>query len=275
MRKQKPVLRVRAYILAAIGIILLIHIVSMLTLDRSIQYTETELVSERLSPSLDGYVIAFITDTHTFPEEEACSVVRHINERGADLLLLGGDHAQDGTVGDLMAILAEAEVTDGIYGVEGNHDDFQELFTAMRQHGITPLDNDGVQLQDGLYLAGVADLWNRTPDIRQATEGASKDDFVLLLCHNPDVNMQQNTERADLILSGHTHGGHATLFGLWAPALTLRDTITSYGQQFMQGWCKGAYGTDVFVSRGAGWFKNTPRVFARPEVVYITLRSAT
>jgi len=225
-----------------------------------------------VSEALSGYTIAFVTDTHALPAEELRKVVGRINEYAPNLLLLGGDFP---SLGDAparsMEILSGVHASDGIYGVEGNHDNWEALFDAMEKHGIIPLSNNGVSIREQFYLAGVEDLWNRSPDIARATEGAGEDDFVLLLSHNPDVTMKQDTTNVDLVLCGHTHGGYVTLFGFLAPALAWSEDITEYGQRFMSGWAKSRDGADVFVSNGTGYLTVMPRVFARPQVILITL----
>ena len=77
----------------------------------------------------------------------------------------------------------------------------------------------------------------------------------------------------DLALSGHTHGGQAAFLGVWAPALALRKSITDYGQRFMSRWAESRDGVDVYVSNGAGTFSDVPRMFARPQVILLTLRT--
>ena len=251
-----------------------VHLASALTLDRQIQYREEDYASSKVSEALDGYTIAFITDTHALPAEDLREVVKRVNEYAPDLLLLGGDFpSQGGAPERSMEILSAVESADGIYGVEGNHDNHVELFAAMEKYGMVPLSNNGVTVHDGLHIAGVEDLWNRSPDIAKAIEAAGEDDFVLLLSHNPDVAMLQNTANVDLILSGHTHGGYVTLFGAFAPALAWSGDITEYGDHFMSGWAKSRHGTDVFISNGTGYFEAIPRVFARPQVILLTLKT--
>ena len=252
--------------------VIVIHVVSALTLDRQIQYLEISYPSPKVSEALNGYTIAFVTDTHALPAEKLRVVVDRMNEHAPDILLLGGDFPSHGGAPERsMEILSGAQTSDGIYGVEGNHDDWVELFAAMEKYGITPLSNSGIPVREHLFVAGVEDLWNRSPNIAKATESAGKNDFVLLLSHNPDVTMKQDTANVDLILSGHTHGGYVTLFGFLAPALTWSDSITEYGQRFMSGWAKSRDGVDVFVSNGTGYLTVLPRVFARPQVIFITL----
>lgn len=251
----------------------LIHAISAVTLDRTVQYLAISYHSPKVAPELDGYVVAFITDTHSISADELREVARQVDGFSPDLLLLGGDFPSLGEApARSMEILSQVRTTDGIYGVEGNHDNYSILFAAMEQYGITPLSNCGVQARAGLYLAGVEDLWKRSPDIAAAAKDAGENDFVLLLAHNPDIAMQQDTTSIDLILSGHTHGGQVTLFGLFAPALAWSRDISDYEQHFLSGWAKSRDGTDVFVSNGTGSFASVPRVFARPQVILITLR---
>ena len=268
--------RMKFKIVTLIGIIVvlvpLIHIVNGLTLGRSIRFVEIEFRSGNWPAELNGYRIAFITDKHIISDDEMARVARRLNERNIDLLLLGGDFSMgnyhyQGTLREI----ANINTTDGIFGVDGNHDYFVRLFSAKRQYGITPLDNSGLHIREGFYLAGVQDLWNRNPNIIEAIAEANADDFVLLVSHNPDVTMQQPTAGIDLILSGHTHNGHITFFGF--PIYLFRGNITEYNTRFAHGFTYSADGVPVFVSSGIGPYFNIPRVFARPEVVIFTMFS--
>ena len=253
-------------------IILGIHVVHAVTLDRIIEYREVPFHSPRLPAELDGYTIAFIADTHTLSVDRLRGIVRELNPRQIDMLILGGDHSKDHAhLLVSMEILAQTATTDGIFGVEGNHDAYWQLFAAMEANGIVPLSNSGVHIHENFFLAGVEDLWNRRPNIAMATQGAGPDDFVLLVSHNPDVTMQQDTTGVDLILSGHTHGGQITFFGVWAPYL-IRGSITDYNQRFRGGWARSRDGTPVYVTNGTAVnYYFVPRVFARPQVILITL----
>ena len=257
---------------ALVGITMLIHIAHALTLDRIIQYREVSFYSANLPVQLSGYRIAFVSDTHDISPARLQGVVDRLGEMEIDLLLLGGDYNRNHAVArQTMQILSLAQTADGIFGVPGNHDNPAVAYAAMEAYAITPLFNRGLHIHEGLFLAGVEDLWNGSPDIALATAQAQPGDFVLLLAHNPDVTMRQDTTGVDLILSGHTHGGQITFFGLWAPALTHTGLASDYGQRFMSGWAHSRDGVPVYVSKGTGDY--LPRVFARPQVILITLLS--
>jgi len=272
-KTRKTKFKVALCLSLIISAIPLIHIAHALTLDRIVRYVEIDFISENWPSELNGYRIAFMTDFHSITDDEMALVVAQLNERNLDLLLLGGDFADftrttphyQGTVREI----SEVSVTDGIFGVEGNHDHYASLFAAKERYGIIPLDNSGMQIRDGFYIAGVADMWNRTPDIEMAVAEAEVDDFILLISHNPDVSMVQSTVGVDLIFSGHTHGGQITFFGF--PMYLLRGSITDYGLHFSYGFSYSADDVPVFVSRGVGPYYNWPRIFARAEVVIFTM----
>ena len=266
--------KVKFWIAVILGLVVVLvpvfHIIHAYTFDRSIRYVEIEFRSENWPAKLDGYRIAFMTDMHTITDDSMRAVVAELNRRGLDLLLLGGDFSmRNGHYQGTLRELARVGAIDGIFGVEGNHDDHIALFIAKEQHGITPLDNSGVLIREGFYLAGVQDMWNRNPDISKAIESARAGDFVLLISHNPDVSMVQSTEGVDLILSGHTHGGQITFFGF--PMYLLRGSITDYATRFAYGFSTSADGVPVFISSGVGPYYTVPRILARPEVVVITM----
>jgi len=268
-KTRKMGFRIAVAIGLAVTLIPVIHIIHGLTLDRMIRYKEIEFCSSNWPAELDGYRIAFISDTHAIDDGEIRKVATELNGRNLDLLILGGDFTMEnahyrGTVRELAQITA----SDGIYGVEGNHDDYMKVFEAFEQYGITPLDNSGVRIRDSLYLAGISDFWNRAPSIQEAVAGAGAEDFTLLVSHNADASMMQPTGGIDLILSGHTHGGQITFFGY--PFYLLRIgglPITEYGTRFAYGFARSADSVPVYVTRGIGTFSYMPRVFSRPEVV--------
>jgi len=271
-------LKLKFKITVAIGIIIalipVIHIGHSLTLDRIVQFVEIDFYADNWPSELDGYRIAFMTDFHAITDEDMAAVVTELNRRNIDLLLLGGDFSADvfqggthyrGTIREI----SEAITTDGIFGVEGNHDYYPQLFAAKEYYGIGILDNNGRQIRTGFSLVGVRDFLFGYANVEQALLYVDTNDFVLLLTHNPDVSMSQSSPDVDLYLAGHMHGGQITFFGF--PMYLLFGSVTNYGLRFAYGFNYSAHGVPVFTSRGVGVYYNWPRIFARPEVVIFTL----
>lgn len=256
-------------------IITVIHLIHALTLDKIVVFNEFEFFSYNLPQDMNGYRVAFVTDPHYVNLQTLQSIVEELNERNIDLLLLGGDFARTRDILEQsMEVLAGTNTTDGIFGVEGNHDSLLILATVKEANGIGFLVDEGFHVREGFFLAGVRDRWRGRPDVAQSIYGSNPDDFILLLSHQPDVVMEQSTVGIDLILSGHLHGGQITFFGILAPAL-LFPFVTDYGQRFMTGFSESLDGVPIYTSRGVGHMNPNHmfRVFARPEVVIFTLYS--
>ena len=253
---------------SAVAATVLIHAYHALVLGTSIEYKHVPFRSRKIPPGLDGCKIALVTDVHHISTAWLEDIAAELNAQNVDLLMLGGDFADCHSPCPAIEILSQVKTTYGIFGVAGNHDNPGVLFAAMRKHGITPLSNSGIHARGSLYIAGVEDLRQGKPNITQATSGANPGDFVILVSHNPDVFMRQDTKTVDLALSGHTHGGEITFFGVWAPALGL---MSECGHRFRSGWAESHDGTPVYVSNGLG--THSLRVFARPQVIIFTLHS--
>lgn len=266
--KKIAVKIVLALLIIIIILIGAIHIIAGISMRHSTQFVEISYASPKIPVALNGYKIAFITDTHDYRDPRLIKIRDEIKLFAPHLVLLGGDFAADPA--EHLGLFGTLATSDGTYGVSGNHDNPQELFPAMRALGVTPLDNTGVLLHEGLYLAGVADLRTQAPDTNAAMREAPPEAFVLLLSHNPAVVMEHDVSRADLVLAGHTHGGQWNLFGKWSPALTV---LNPYGNRFRTGWAKGPNDVDVYISNGVGSKNNLLRIFAPRQVIFLTLYS--
>jgi predicted MPP superfamily phosphohydrolase len=207
-------------------------------------------------------------------------LVQQVNELQPDLIALGGDYIYASTdyESPIFAELAELEAPLGRFAVLGNHDygeyqgdgkDPSTAIRAIKRAGIELLDNRGVWVErDGarIRLGGVSDYREGIPDPDPVIEGTTSEDMVILLCHNPDYAEALSAGDIDLMLSGHTHGGQVTFFGLWAPHLP-----SDYGQRYRTGMVDAAT-CAVIVSNGVGTIFPPLRFFARPQIVEITLR---
>ncbi len=89
--------------------------------------------------------------------------------------------------------------------------------TLLRQQGVW-IEKAGQRIR----LGGVSDFQQDRPRLDPTIEGTRPDDFVLLVSHNPDFAEFLPPGSVDLVLSGHTHGGQMTFFGLWALSGALR-----------------------------------------------------
>ncbi len=227
-------------------------------------------------PAFHGVRIAFLSDVHHgpfFSVERVRRVVGIVNDLRPDIILLGGDyvHRDARYIAPVFAELARLRAPLGVFAVAGNHDHWEgiDLTRAeMARAGIANLDNRAVWITiggDRIKIGGVGDLWEDEQDLAPTLDGVRESDFVILLSHNPDFAERIQSRDIDLMLSGHTHGGQVTLFGLWAAAVP-----SAYGQKYRSGFVRTGH-TLVYVTTGVGTITPPVRFCARPEVVLITL----
>ena len=240
---------------------------------------EETYVSPDLPPEFDGLRIVYLSDIHFgafFKEDRLRDLVRRVNALDADLILLGGDYAEDSqTAVDFWKNRPGFQARWGVAGVPGNHDrtlpesNLKKLMTAMEENGVYPLVNDAFLLKkDGKTLAvcGIDDLYNGHPDLEKCESKCRNADFTIFLSHTPDVLPSIPAPFYQLMLCGHTHGGQVTLFG--------RAVFSSsrLGSRYLSGW-KKEKGADILISNGVGTSVLPVRLGARAQFHLLTLRS--
>lgn len=271
MKKGKnPVKSAIIFLFILFAVIGLIHLAWILIYSKSVLLKKVDIVSPKISAELEGYRILLLADTHDATGEDVKKMFDENNLTEIDLILLAGDLGPNRKMKEQLEYLSTFSAADGVFAVGGNHDNHLVLSEVCDQHGFHMLKNEGSMVRPGLYVGGVEDLWLGQPDVAKAMELATPQSFNLLMSHNPDISMQQSMDNVDYVVSGHTHGGHVSFFGKWAPALS---RVTDYGNQFKGGLAYGNSGVPVYVSKGSGWYNAIPRVFARPEITVFTLCS--
>ena len=107
----------------------------------------------------------------------------------------------------------------------------------------------------------MGDYYYDIQDLEPTIAGTTKEDFVILVTHNPDYVEEISTNKVDLVFAGHTHGGQVTFFGLWAPLIP-----SQYGQKYRTGLLSVGE-MRVIVTNGIGTITPPVRFFARPQIV--------
>ena len=154
-------------------------------------------------------------------------------------------------------------------GEPAGANDIGRLRRELEERGMQFLDNRAVRLRGtGVYLVGIEDLMEGQPDLQKSLDGVPHDAPTVLLSHNPDIMEAAAAGRADLILSGHTHGGQIVL-PLIGPTYTQTEQL-SRGEA--SGYSRRGR-TQVYVHRGLG--EGVPvRFGAPPHVTFIRLLPA-
>ncbi len=252
--------------------------------NRSLQVDAFTYTDPGLPAGFDGLTIVQLSDLHgaVFGDDNA-DLLSAVEAAAPDLIVLTGD-LQDRfrntppeytwSLGERLAAIAPT------YFVTGNHEwavgGVPELKAGLDAAGVTVLTNAYVQLERGgdtLVLAGIDDpngyADQKTPEELAAEIYAQEgeDVYWLLLAHrNSLFESDYSLLGADLVISGHGHGGMIRL--------PFTDGLISTDRTLFPSFTAGFYsanGRTVFVSRGLGNSGPSFRLFNRPQVVVLTL----
>ena len=261
--------------------------------------------NEGIPEEFDGFRVVQLTDLHSVRTEAQGQLVYDtIRGQEPDMICVTGDlvdsryYAKHGVAGETLtlALMEELVKLAPVYFIYGNHemillDDPQknEFKVALEEMGVQILNNDVIRysMEEGgesIFVGGIQDPSTLYKDYRYAflsnngermeamldavSVGIRNDDFFLLLSHRPEYLEMYDQYPADLVLSGHAHGGQFRLpfiGGVYAP-----------GQGFFPRYTAGLYSTndlEMYVGTGIGNSVIPVRIFNPPEVLTIILEA--
>lgn len=243
----------------------------------------------RIPKGFDGYKIVQISDLHckNFGKNQT-PLIELIRRQEPDVIVITGDFYDEKhkmkPCEDLLKGIGELSP---VYYVTGNHEYYtsnrKEWFDVLEKHGVHILQNETISLsegQDNITLAGVND-----PKSQQVSRGnisgeeqymdqilsqlgREEDQYTVLLSHRPELMDCYERYGADLVLSGHAHGGQIRL--------PLIGPIIAPEQGFFPKRSSGRFeqgGTTMIVSAGLGTSLIDQRLFCPSQIVCVALKS--
>ncbi len=240
-----------------------------------------EVEVERLPRELDGIRIAHLSDLHLgVPSRGRRAVLDAVDwvvERRPDIVCITGDLvSRRSGMRDLERLLRDLGAC---YVVLGNHDyaDSRDPFSQRIDpraidalEGVTLLGDEAVQLDLRSRSVQIVGVDPQTYAAREASPQqivSTTADLRILLCHFPGI-VRRIPDAFHLVLTGHFHAGQIVVpypgGKLRLAHLRARDVEGIY-----------RYGSSVLhVSPGLGTTFVPFRLFARPEVTELVVRSA-
>ena len=241
------------------------------------EITEYRVCSDKCPDSFDGFKIIQLSDLHG--ADFGGGLVEKVRQQEPDIIALTGDFVTDeDDLGAVRALVRELTQICAVYFVSGNHEFGSQLAGEVRgimeEAGVTYLGNDFVLIErdgESIVLAGVEDPlayadMPSPPELMRQINEQYPDSYTILLGHRNYWMTEYPELPADLILSGHAHGGLIRLPGVGGLIGTDRSLFPDYDGGLYE---NGNY--TMIVSRGLGNSVLIPRLFNRPEIVSITL----
>ncbi len=192
-----------------------------------VSQTNYNLTTEK---SVGRLRIAQLADSHvgtSFSGKEFGEYLSRIEKQNPDVLLITGDFVDDSTskedMLDACAALGNTNIKYGIYYCFGNHDkgyynnesrgyDGNELTEQLEKNNVTVLEDESILIDDRFYIVGRKDRSEEQNGSGRLTtadllEGLDNSKYIIVMDHQPHEFDAQAETAADLVLSGHTHGG--------------------------------------------------------------------
>ncbi len=210
----------------------------------------------------DSVRVVGFADSHlgiTLDGEKFSEQMKRIQQTNPDVVIIAGDFVDDYSDKDDMIAscraMGELETTYGVYFVLGNHDEgyfnrrnftAQELLDELEKNHVTVLEDESVLLNDSFYIVGRKD--RSTPDrmdMETLMSNLDKSKYAIVIDHQPNDYAAEAASGADLVFSGHTHGGHIFPAGWIGLAMGANDRV--YGTEIRENT------TFVVTSGISGW----------------------
>lgn len=216
---------------------------------RRLNVNHVEITLEKLPRAYDGYKLVLFSDAHVgsftgWRKKLLQRDIDSINAQKADAIVFAGDlqNLRPTELYPVQDMLRQLKAPDGVFSVLGNHDysDYikddpaicaaneREMQSRQRQFGWTLLMNEWKSINRGprkegrLVFAGMENYSmkdsTQRADLKLTLAGIDPADCVILLQHDPSAWQQLILPEANVLLtlSGHTHGGQLSFFGLRA-----------------------------------------------------------
>ena len=193
-------------------------------------------------------------------------LLEKIEEASPDIIVVTGDvvdkfHTNYGMALDFFE---EAVKTAPVYYVTGNHEAWlegekiNEMYGKMRDLGVNFLDDSYIDMGEYI-LAGIAD---ESLDYFKAYEPFDDSKPVIMLAHEPQYSPMYKGLGADLVFTGHYHGGQIIIPGVGG--------VMSPEFEFFPELYEGIHDIDgmkIIISRGLGNSLAPVRINNYPELV--------
>lgn len=258
------------------GILLCVWMIGLYD-SRQLRVVKWEIYIPDLPEELEDFTILQVSDLHDCAYgKDGRGLMELMEDMEWDLLAVTGDlfdrHHPKRYENSLAFIDYAAERSE-VWFVEGNHEQllpkYEESYREeLVKRGVRILDNTSVTMETNGHTWTLGGVKDRASE-EELEEALTGEGFKLLLAHRPEDIDRYAAAGADLVLSGHAHGGQWRFFGqgLYAP-----------GQGLLPKYTEGIYeqgDTILYVTTGAGshdrWL---PRFFNPPRIDLLTLKKA-
>lgn len=256
-------------------LLLILFCYSRLWIHKFIKIEEYPIIIENLPSNWNGFKIVHFSDIHygkTTNESELDKMIKEINLTNPDIVIFTGDlfdnsiNLTEKSIDHLKNKLPEIKARITKLTIRGDNDykDIELYNQIMTTAGFEILENNNTLIFDKgtipIQIAGISSTQKQEYDLKKSFESTQNQiDYKILIAHEPDIIDQITDESINLILSGHSLGGHIYLPNIGG---LIKQNHTNNYQ-------KGLYqknNTSMYVSSGLGTEKINFRFLNSPSI---------
>ncbi len=243
--------------------------------------------SDHIPYGFSGFKIAHVSDLHNaeFGKNNE-QLLQLLSESEPDIIVVTGDLVDSNHTDINVAIefVKNAALIAPVYYVMGNHEarlpEYEEFENKIELTGTTVLEDEAIQLErngDKIILIGLSDpdftikndVFDEVSamiDTKLQKLMSAENEYTILLSHRPELFETYASCNADLVFSGHAHGGQFRLPFIGGVIAPNQGLFPKYDSGL---YTKG--NTNMIVSRGLGNSIIPIRFNNRPEIVIAEL----
>ncbi len=245
-----------------------------------IDLVEVDITLDNLGWNFHNFKILNLTDIHLgqwINPEYLDELITYVNKLNIDLITLTGDYFSYITEGyekSLTYSFKKLKSRYGKFGVLGNHDhwmDASKIRDIFKASKVIDLSNKVYTLEkegEFLNICGVDSCTVCADNLDEVLVKMRKDTPSILLAHEPDFAEESSkTNKFDLQISGHSHGGQFII-----PKFKTTPFRGPNSKKYPVGLYK-VRNMIQYTSKGLGTNSFRMRINCKPEITIITLKT--
>lgn len=259
-----------------------------------------EIHSRKIPKVFDGFKIIQISDLHNKSFGKNNNILlKKIYDLNPDIICITGDliDSENKDFSNALNLIDKLCSRYKVYYIIGNHEQkvminkrkelYKNYFKELNSKNIINLENEKVKIEKDnkhINLYGLVVPYSYYPylfnenrknknldfnkyDIEKKLGKTNTEEYNVLLAHTPFFFEGYSKWGADLVLSGHVHGGIIRL--------PIKGGLLSPNREFFPKYDLGEYNIDkstMILSKGLGGSNFIPRINCKPEIVEIILK---
>ena len=284
MKSRIQIKKSRRFLLATLAALSIALIGWIYTGNTAIGITHYSVSSPDLPEGFDHFIIAQVSDLHNdnFGKNQK-NLISAIEESSPDMIVVTGDliDSRKPDVEIAMDFIRQAMELAPVYYATGNHEsripeEYGQLESQMIEAGVQVLRDQAIPIDPQLQIIGLEDPdfnWYLAGEdagsaIQEKLSGLLEENlYTILLSHRPELFQAYSAAGADLVFTGHAHGGQFRIPFVGGVAAPDQGFFPEYSEGIHQ-----HNSTTMVVSRGLGNSIFPFRLNNPPELVVVTLK---